>query len=82
MKTFCVKLKIQAGAYEKIAIHLVMATDETEAGKSAMLGECQDEETAEWADGALYDLGGEFCYSVKSIKEVPPEQVEVLRQYL
>lgn len=82
MKTFCVKLNIQAGEYRKSAIHLVMAASEADAGKRALLNECHDEDSAEWADGGLYDLGGEFCYSVKSVNQVPPEHVELLRQYL
>lgn len=46
MKTFCVKLNIQAGEYRKSAIHLVMEANEADAVKRALLNECHDEESA------------------------------------
>lgn len=84
MKTFIVKLDIQAGEYQKSTTKLVKATSQNEAETIALEGECHGTlgESAERTESGIADLGWEFHYSVYSSVEVSPEHVSVLERYL
>ncbi len=83
MNTYYVVLKIAAGEYEKASDSLCQAENEDEAERNALLGECHDDaEDLEWADGGVYDCGGEFHYKVRSCELVAPEDVTVLKKYM
>lgn len=83
MNVYYVEVKIIAGEYAKSCASLREADTEEEAKRFALLGESHyDEEDLEWADGGVYDCGGEFHYSVNYCKLVAPEDVAVLEKYM
>ncbi len=83
MKFYYIDVKIAAGEYELSSASLRTAEDEDEAKRSALLGECHyDEEYVQWADGGVYDCHGEFHYSVRTCKEVTPEDAEMMAKYM
>ncbi|MGO3452454.1 MAG: hypothetical protein ACTIM4_14365 [Marinomonas sp.] len=84
MKTFIVKVEIQAGEYQKHSTKLVEAHSHSEAETNALEGECHGTlgENAEWTKSGIADLGWEFHYSVHRSVEVDPEHVSILNKYL
>jgi len=83
MNTYYVVLKIAAGEYEKSSESLRQAENEEDAKYAALVGESHDdEEDLEWADGGVYDCGGEFHYKVRSCRLVAPEDVAVMEKYM
>lgn len=84
MKTFLVEVTIQAGEYQKNAIKLIQAATQAEAESYALTSECHGElgKNAEWANDGIADLNWEFHYQIGGCKEVKPEHVSVLSQYL
>ncbi len=83
MKFYYIDVKIISGEYELTNSTLREADNEEEAKRSALLGECHwDEGYVQWADGGVYDCGGEFHYSVRTCKEVTPEDAEVMAKYM
>ncbi|MCB5162947.1 hypothetical protein [Marinomonas algarum] len=84
MKTFIVKVEIQAGEYQKQATALVKGKSQTEAEAIALEGECHGTlgDNAEWTQSGIADLGWQFHYSVHSSTEVEPEHVSILNKYL
>lgn len=85
MNTYIVKLKIISGEFEKQGITLVRADNSLEASKQALVNECHD--TLEsgrigFADGGVYDVGGEFYYSVLNCVLVEDAHISILEQYL
>ena len=83
MKTFIVKLNIQAGEYAKSTQKLIKALSVEEAERKALLDECHGTigENSEWAHGGIANLAWEFHYSVSSCIEVSPEHVRTLELY-
>lgn len=84
MKTYIVKLEIQAGEYAKSSHKLVRASSDAEARELALLGECHADlgEGAAWTEQGISDLYWEFHYRVDVCKEVSPEHIELLSSYL
>ena len=83
MNTYYVVIEILVGEYAKDTTSLVTADNEDEAKRSALLGECHDdEEDLEWSNRGVYDCGGEFHYAVHSCTQVAPEDVDVLSKYM
>ena len=85
MKTFIITLNLQAGEYEKTSITLVKGINEQEAMQEALLAEChctEDDGGLDWADGGVYDLHGEFHYSVRNCTLVNQDHVAILSQYI
>ena len=85
MNTYLVKLKLQIGEYEKSSVSLVDAATSSIAIEQALQGECHgaiEDGTAHWSDGGIFDLGGEFHYSVSSCELVNAEHVAVMKNYL
>lgn len=85
MNTYVVTLSIQAGEYEKSNIVLVKAITEEEARKEALLSECHgslDDDNLEWSDRGIYDLHGQFHYSVNNCVLVSCNHVAIVSQYI
>lgn len=83
-KLFIAIVQIQAGAYEKLKHQLVYSDSKEEAEEKALLAQCHCGigEGAEWEGDVIYDLSGEFAYSLFSIKEISPEHAFIVEQYL
>lgn len=88
MNTYLVRINIQTGEYQKIVTTLVDAKTQQEAGKLALENECHadigepDSAGTFWHEGGIVDLSWEFYYTLKNIKQIQPEYVEVFREYL
>ncbi|NLW03953.1 MAG: hypothetical protein GX029_01795 [Pseudomonadaceae bacterium] len=67
MKHYFVKVKVQAGEYQKIVSKLVESDSESEACNMALLNECHGD-NPEWHDGGIIDMRWEFYYTILSIK--------------
>ncbi|MGE4843326.1 MULTISPECIES: hypothetical protein [Buttiauxella] len=80
MHHFMVVLKIQAGEYIKSTQSLIAADDEASAVRIAIEGEAHGD--LDWDDNGAYDLGGEFHYSMKRVKRVLPEHLDILHAYI
>ncbi len=77
---YMVELKLQIGEYEKTAKTLVVASNETDAGKYALALECHG--NAELIDGnEASDMGGEMLYSVSKVTKLPKSHVNVLKKH-
>lgn len=82
MKTFLVKLHIQAGEYEKSSHHLVSASSPEEAEKLAIRDEAHNDELYEH-EGWTFENDDSFAYAAKTITEILDEQEKaVLTKYL
>ncbi|MDM1717332.1 hypothetical protein [Thiopseudomonas alkaliphila] len=82
MKTFFVKLHIQAGEYEKNCSHLVIAGTEEEAEKLAIRNEAHNDELIT-KHGFTFEIDGSFAYAANEIFEITDEkEIEVLKKYL
>ena len=81
-KHYLVKLKLQIGEYEKGSDMIITADNEVEAGQMAMGLECHG--NAHWGDNrnSVYDLGGEFAYSVRSTQEITNGECVLLSKYM
>lgn len=82
MKTFLVNLYIQAGEYEKSALHLVSASSPEEAEKLAIRDESHNDVLHE-EHGWTYENDYSFAYAANTITEIKDEQEKaVLKKYL
>jgi hypothetical protein len=83
MAMHVVLIKIKSGSYESTRMSLVNAVDKKEAGQIALLGECHNQigDGAEWEDDIISDLNGDCLYSVVACKEVPENEVGILKKY-
>jgi hypothetical protein len=81
-KHYLVKLKLQIGGYEKISDMIITADNEEQAGQMAMALECHG--NAHWGNNrnSVYDLGGEFAYSVRSTQELTDGECVLLSKYM
>lgn len=79
-KTYLVKLYVQAGEYEKSAVHLVVANNESEAVDRAIEDEAHSEPIEEGR--YTYEDDYSFGYSLRSVTEVDPQDIAVLNKYL
>ena len=83
MNTYYIVIEILSGEYAKDTISLVTAESEEEAKRAALMGECHsDEDDLEWTERGVYDLGGEFHYSIYSCALVPDDDIPTLTKYL
>jgi hypothetical protein len=83
MKTYYIVIEILSGEYTKDTVSLVTAESEEEAKRAALIGECHsDEDDLEWTERGVYDLGGEFHYSIYSCALVPDDDIPTLTKYL
>ena len=94
MKHYLVTLRLRNGEYEKYTSKLVMAENEKEAGKDALLGEMHHglDEGARWDEQAddndepiydrLWDAYDEWVYEVYEVKPVRDEDFLILKTYL
>lgn len=82
MKTFLVKLHIQAGEYEKSSVHLVSASSPDEAEELAIRDEAHNDKLYK-RHGWTYENDDSFAYAAKKITEIEDEQEKaVLKKYL
>lgn len=80
---FIVKIMCRNGEYEDSSVELIASDNEANARQTALLNKCRGEVDAmNFEDGGVYDLGGELFYQVKSCQPVPPQDAEILLQYL
>jgi hypothetical protein len=79
---YLVRLKLQIGEYEKGSDMIINADNEEQAGQMAMALECHG--NAHWGEhsGIVYDLGGEFAYSVKGTQELTEDDFQVLKRFV
>ncbi len=83
MNTYYIVIEILSGEYAKDTVSLVTAESEAEAKRAALIGECHsDEDNLEWTERGVYDLGGEFHYSIYSCALVPDDDIPTLTKYL
>ncbi len=85
MNTYIVKVLILTNGYEKTVTKLVYATNEENAGRDALVGECHgdiDDGTAQWDGDCIHDLMDEFIYKVKRVTQVDDSDILTLRKYL
>lgn len=82
MKTFLVKLHIQAGEYEKSSVHLVSASSPDEAEELAIRDESHNDKLYK-RHGWTYENDDSFAYAANTITEIEDEQEKaVLKKYL
>lgn len=77
---YWVELKLQIGELEKSGYALVVAANEKDAGKFALVLECHGNAKFE-TDDVVYDMGGGMAYSIRKVIKLPKSQVEVLKQH-
>ncbi|MFA0356885.1 hypothetical protein AB4525_08200 [Vibrio breoganii] len=82
MSYFLVKVCIYTGEYEKSSTSFVKADNQKDAADTAIYGESHSPESLDWSNQVVEDMGGEFLYSIKSIIEVQPCDVDALERYL
>jgi hypothetical protein len=84
-KNYLVTLKVLTGGFEKYTYILAKGVrNEKRAEKYAIWAEAHDRDDRERPNeqGYYEDAGGEFLYQVSDIKELPPEDFEVLKRYI
>lgn len=81
MKKYFSTVKIFSGEYEKSSHALVTAPSKTLAIDYSILMEAHDQESLEWDNHNVSDLGGEFMYSA-TVQEIPDSDYQILNKYL
>ena len=84
MKTFFITLTVITGLFEKNTQQLIKAPDAKTAGDYAIYCEAHDPKGLDWVDHprGVVDMSYQFLYAVSSVKEVPEQEIEVLKQYI
>ncbi|ELA9367530.1 hypothetical protein QUN99_003420 [Vibrio parahaemolyticus] len=79
--TYIAKVLIQAGEYEKTSRFLVVAESKALAEDYAVYSESHGPDSLDWAQRAVFDLGGEFAYTA-SVEQVRLDDLCILEKYL
>jgi len=87
---YIVELELQTGDVEKTTTKLVIAENEQEAGKEALLGEIHNAlgDGAEWDEededsGRIWDFNEEWIYTVYKVTLIESEEeYQILAKYL
>ncbi len=84
---YVVTLKLRIGDYEKTSTDLIINPSKEEAEIQALLEQCHCElgDGAEWLGDdfqQIEDFYGEMIYTVKGIKSVTGEELEILKKFL
>jgi hypothetical protein len=81
MNNYLVKIRINAGEYEKNTHQLVQANSFSLAMHYGIYAESHDPENLDWSENRVIDMGGEFAYHA-SAEKIKQADFEVMSKYL